>query len=83
VWTVIKAQIPAADPSPVTAPVAVGSRYVYTTPDGRHAHYRVTELTGAESVTLQADEPEWGDVTIRQEGLATSYGWAQDEQATP
>ena len=70
-------QPPAADPSPVTAQLKVGDRYLYTTPDGRVAHYRLT------AVKLEADEPEWGDVTIRPEGLATSYGWARDEQATP
>jgi hypothetical protein len=73
----IRAQAPA---------VAVGDRFSYTTPDGRTAHYRVeldvVAAHGPGFVRLVADEPEWGDVTIRPEGLASSYGWTREQGAT-
>jgi hypothetical protein len=63
------------DTRPHTSAVAVGDRYTYTPPSGHVAHYRVATIN--DHVCLQADEPDWGDVIIRPDGLATSHGWAR------
>lgn len=73
----IKAQIPTV--------VAVGNRFTYTAPSGLVAHYEVrkTDVISRNGtpgcVRLAPLEPGWGVVTIRPEGLASSYGWARDQ----
>jgi hypothetical protein len=83
----IKAQTPG---DTITCPpqVKLGDRFVYLTPDGRAVHYEVcaTDVVAGNGtpgcVKLRADESVlgtiWGDVTIRPEGLASSYGWARE-----
>jgi hypothetical protein len=65
---------------PLTASVAVGDRYLYTTPDKRVIHYRVTKIRHDGTwVTLVPEEPRWGVVGMAPASLATSYGWAREE----
>jgi hypothetical protein len=73
--------------------VNVGDRYTYTTPDNRTVHYQVVRLDTAVNGTadawcvecalirLEADEPGWLPVQMASAGLASSYGWARDEES--